>query len=209
MTTTERLLLLMLGLIVCGNSSCTWNGARVRPPKFDAAAAGKAAIAELDANGDAVISGKELDRVPAIRAALDKFDANGDKQVSAEEITARIESWQRVPIAAMPLNCSVRIGRRPLASATIVLEPESFLGDQLRPATGITDQSGFAYLSMATDDGSTSAFSGVQCGLYKVRITQATGGKQTIPAKYNTDTQLGLEVAPDARYVRDGLRFDL
>jgi hypothetical protein len=206
MTTTKRLQLLMLGLVVCGNSSCTQ---RQRPPRIDADAAGKAAIAEFDANGDAVIGGTELDRIPAIRVTLDKFDTNGDKQVSAEEITARIEKWQRATIAAMPVNCSVRVGGRPLAGATIVLEPESFLGDQLRPATGITDQSGFAFLSMATADGSTPASGGVQCGLYKVRITKLNGSKQMIPAKYNSDTQLGLEVARDALFVRDGLRFDL
>jgi hypothetical protein len=72
MATTERLQLLMLGLIVCGNSSCTQ---RQRPPRFDAAAAGEAAIAEFDANGDAAISGKELDRIPAIRAESAAFQA--------------------------------------------------------------------------------------------------------------------------------------
>jgi len=91
----------------------------------------------------------------------------------------------------------------------VVLEPESFLGDQLRPASGVTDKSGFAYLSMATEGGSVPPFSGVQCGLYKVRITKLSGGKQILPSKYNSATQLGLEVAPDAQCIRDGLRFDL
>jgi hypothetical protein len=209
MSVAKRLTLLVLGFILCGSSSCTRGRSGLRPPDIDAKAAGEAAITALDTSGDRVLSGQELDRIPAIRSALGMFDTDGNKQVSAEEIAARIESWQIVPVPAIPMNCSVRLGRRPLAGATITLEPESFLADQLRPASGITDSSGFAYLSMESGDGVTSGSSGVQCGLYKVRISKRSGTKEQIPAKYNSETTLGLEVAPDAPFIRDGLRFDL
>jgi hypothetical protein len=209
MSVANRLNSLVVCFILGSTSSCTFHSTGLRPPSIDARAAGEAAITQFDTNGDHLLAGPELDRIPAIRSALGKFDSNGDKQVSAEEIASRIESWQIVPVAAIPLNCSVRVSRQPLAGATIELIPEPFLGDQLRPARGTTDNSGFAYLSMTSDDGNMPALSGVQCGLYKVRIAKLNGAKPAIPAKYNTETILGLEVAPDAPCVRDGLRFDL
>ena len=41
-------------------------------------------------------------------------------------------------------------------------------------------------------------FSGVHCGMYRVAVTKnGLDGKESVPAKYNTETTLGLEVAPD------------
>ena len=34
-------------------------------------------------------------------------------------------------------------------------------------------------------------------GLYKVRISKVIGGQETIPRKYNAETILGQELAPD------------
>lgn len=206
MAMTKQMILLLMGSIACGITGC---GANARHPQIDAAAAGKAAIAKFDANGDAVLSGKELDRISSIGGALDKFDANGDKQVSADEISARIESWQASPNATATVSCNVRFGGRPVVDATVELEPESFLGDQVQPARGTTNEQGFAYLSMATDDPSAPTVGSMQYGLYRVRITKSTGGIQAIPVKYNSDTKLGLEVAPDSQCVREGAQFVL
>ena len=39
---------------------------------------------------------------------------------------------------------------------------------------------------------------GVHLGLYKVLVSKVIDGKETIPAKFNTATTIGIEVAPTA-----------
>jgi hypothetical protein len=39
--------------------------------------------------------------------------------------------------------------------------------------------------------------SGVHFGLYKVRISKLSNGQETLPARYNTETELGQEVSYD------------
>ena len=39
--------------------------------------------------------------------------------------------------------------------------------------------------------------SGLQLGFYRVRVSKQANGKEMIPAKYNTETTLGQQVAPD------------
>lgn len=200
----------LVGLIAGGALvGCARGGVALKPPRIDAAAAGAEAIRQFDADADGALGGDELDRVPGIRSALDKYDANGDNRVTADEIAARIASWQIVPVAALQLNCSVRLARRPLAGATVELAPEAFLGNALYRSVGVTDQSGFAFLSMDVPQDEAPALSGVQCGLYKVRVTKTSAGKQIVPPRFNVDAELGLEVAPDSACVRDGLRLEL
>ena len=38
---------------------------------------------------------------------------------------------------------------------------------------------------------------GIQLGLFRVRISKKVDGVEKIPAKYNTDTTLGMQIAPD------------
>jgi hypothetical protein len=47
---------------------------------------------------------------------------------------------------------------------------------------------------------------GVAPGLYRVEITK---DGEDIPAKYNTDTVFGQEVAMDAKGIQEGIRFEL
>ena len=100
-------------------------------------------------------------------------------------------------------------------------------------ATGRTDANGVAMLSIPTTDNGPP---GVPPGFYRVEITKPARAPQAgpagpprengqpddpgepaepgnaalkIPAKYNTETILGQEVAIDAEGVRSGIKFDL
>jgi hypothetical protein len=73
------------------------------------------------------------------------------------------------------------------------LEPEKFLGSGVKPASGVTDRDGSAALKAEGQD-----LPGVQFGFYRVRISKKDGqGRETLPARYNTQTTLGCEIAPD------------
>jgi hypothetical protein len=92
----------------------------------------------------------------------------------------------------------VQLDGRPLTDAKVLFEPESFLGDQVQAAEGETAAAGTTSVSIPKANRPTpDTPPGLQLGFYRVRISKEVGGKETIPARYNSETTLGQEVAPD------------
>ncbi len=197
-------------LVVClgvlAGWGCSRTPSRIHPPAIDASAAGKLALQQYDKDGDGLIKGQELSKAPALKAAIENLDTNDDGGVSADEITARVKAWQKSNVGKTSLSCTVTYRGGPLQGATVKFVPEKFLGDEIQTATGETDQSGVAVLSVPLDPDRPGDVSGVQCGLYRVVITKQN---TNIPAKYNTQTILGQEVADDCPQVRRGIKFRL
>jgi hypothetical protein len=51
---------------------------------------------------------------------------------------------------------------------------------------------------------------GLALGLYRIRVSKMVDGKETIPARYNTETTLGQEVSMDDPAVASQrVRYDL
>ncbi len=197
-----RLSTVVLGLAVLAGFGCWDRGpSRVYPPGIDSAAASKA-LQEFDTNKDGFIDGAELDKVPGLKAALKEVDTNKDGKISADEINARIGAWKDSKLGRMPVSCRVTHNGQPLAGATVSFEPEKFLGDQLTVGSGTTNAAGMAKITAVWKEG----LPGVGPGFYRVKVTK-TG--ENIPAKYNTETTLGQEVANDAHGIREGIIFDL
>jgi hypothetical protein len=170
----------------------------VQPPGIDAWAAGEEAIELCDANGDGTASGEELNKAPSLKSALKRLDTNGDGGASAEEIAARIGKWQEIGIGLMSFGCNVTLDGRPLSDAVVTFEPETFLGDEIKAASGTTNRYGGASATIAKEDRPDAKYPpGMHLGFYKVKISKRVSGKETIPAKYNEATVLGQEVSPD------------
>ena len=87
--------------------------------------------------------------------------------------------------------------------------PEKFLGPNLQPATGTTGEQGLAMLSVAKDKLPNPNYSGVHVGLYRIEVSKQNGGSETIPARYNVNTQLGQEVAQGVAVLQGPLPLDL
>ena len=196
-----------LGLVV--PTGCGRGPSRIHPPTINATVAGQAAMKEYDRNGDGAVAGDELDKAPSLKAALTILDADSDGRVTAEEVTARIEAWQASKIGMMSQRCEVLLDGSPLPGALVVYEPEAFLGPNVKPASGVTDDLGVAFLTIAESERPNPSFFGIHCGLYLVRITKGDRGQQVLPAGYNIVTTLGAEVAPDARDAETGSVFRL
>jgi hypothetical protein len=179
---------------------------RMPVPKIDPKAAGAEAIKLYDANKDGKLSGEELDKCPGLKAAIEKVDPDGTGEITAEMIAARIKAWQDTKLARMTISCTVLQDGEPLAGATVKFVPEKFLGKNLKVATGKTDAHGIAMMSIPTVGPRDPP--GVAPGWYRVEITKAG---ENIPAKYNTATIFGQEVANDAKGIRDmkGIKFSL
>jgi hypothetical protein len=151
------------------------------------------------------VAGDELDKAPGLKAALPRLDTNGDGGVSEDEVAARIEAWQQMRTGLMSFAFRVTLDGSPLPGATVTYEPESFLGDEIKPAKSTSNLVGGGGATIAKEnrpDPTTPP--GMHLGLYQVKISKIEGGREIIPAKYNQQTTLGQEVAPDVPEIGSG-----
>ena len=174
---------------------------RLYPPPIDGYASASRAIEQFDANGDGILSGKELDKCPGLKSAIDNVDANGDGKITPQEITDRIHAWQKSRLGRTSMSCRVLHNGKPLEGAEVKFVPEKFLGDTLKTAEGKTDRNGVARIAIP------GAFPpGIAPGFYRVEITK---DGEKIPVKYNTKTIFGQEIAVDAKGLQEGIEYDL
>jgi hypothetical protein len=145
-----------------------------------------------------------LKRAPSLYAARKQLDPPNGEAITEEKVTARIKQWQDSKVGRLQVVCKVTRNKQPLAGATVTFEPEKFLGEGLPIGTGTTDEMGTASISVPPSG--SDSLPGMPPGLYLVRITKSG---ENIPAKFNTETTLGQEVAQDAEGTRTGVKFDL
>ncbi|MHB1033906.1 MAG: hypothetical protein ACYC35_03665 [Pirellulales bacterium] len=196
--------LLAVCLVAVLVAGCNRAPSRIAMAGIDPSGAAAAALAEFDTNKDGAISGAELDKCPSLKSAMKTIDKNGDGKITADEITARINEWISAKTAVQQLTCTVKLNGQPLKNAKVTLVPEKFLGGDLKPAVGTTNEYGMASLSVEN-----APLPGVQTGLYRVQISANVGGKELIPAKYNTQTTLGQEVAMGVESIRIGVVYNV
>jgi len=183
--------------VVC-MAGCNQGPARLEQPGFDAQAISSALLDAHDSDRDGLLSEEELRQCPSILKAIEKFDSGGDGKVSREEIAARVAFWSEGRVAVMRFEPSVRLDGEPLAGARVELVPEPALAKIIKPAAGISSKSGYVELLIAAEDlPPDTPYKGLHMGLYKVKVTHPD---REIPARYNTETELGQEVARDLGY---------
>jgi hypothetical protein len=190
------LMVLVVAMAGCGPS----RPARITPPGLDVAAVTAAVMARADTDGDGRLTKQELERVPALVAPLAALDADADGQLSAAELRAWLEEVKASRVAITSLNASVTHKGKPLSGAAIRLVPESFMGGRMKAAAGVTEAGGDAILTIPD-----SPYPGVHCGLYRVEITGAGHDGKPLPARYNTESTLGLAVG--GRVPENGMAF--
>jgi hypothetical protein len=209
---------MLITLAVVAASGC--GGHTVAPAPGIASGAGDRAIAKYDTNGDKALDYDELAKAPGLRAAIATIKKFGDPRrgppsesqlrgakITAADIDARIAEWKSRGMGRMAVSCRVtkKGTSEPIANAEVKFVPEEFLGPGLATGTGTTDAQGTAKISQPSR-GKGDADAGMFPGFYRVEITKGT----EVPAKYNTATVLGEEVARDnARISRGGAVIEL
>lgn len=167
-------------------------------PSFSPESSAAKAMELHDANGDGFLDEQELDSAPGIKASLPNTDTDKDKRVSEEEIAERIRSWQQMRVGLMSVQCAVYLDKQPLAGATVTFEPEPCMEGAIYAAEAVTGGAGTARPKVPKENRpSPDSPPGMQAGFYLVKVSKLEGGTETIPAKYNTNTILGQQIAPD------------
>lgn len=193
----------LLGLTGCPNGPIALEQAMI-----DATDSTQRAMEAYDKNGDGFIAGEELDQSPAIKSAMHRIDVNGDGQASAGEIQGIIESWLNDVVVVMAVRCEVMLDGEPFDGATITFDPEPFLGNVLPTAIGVTKK-GKATMTVPQEQRQDPTLAHPNIGMYLVRISKTEDGRELIPAQYNTETTLGVEVARRAVWMPSAVKFDL
>ena len=193
--------MLALGTAVLAGLGCGRSGPPQVPPPTIPSDAGKRALELYDTNHDGTLEGDELDKVPGLKAALAELDVNHNGKITAAAVDARIQMWKESKLSRVTQLVQITHNGQPLGGATVTCEPESFLGDQIQPATGITNFAGRCGLSIP--GANATPLRGIAPGFYRVKVTK---NGESIPAMYNTETTLGLEAFVR---MRQRVSFDL
>lgn len=196
----------LIGVVLLSSWGCDSGPTRLVPPELDATASAQRAMELFDSNKDGKIDDEELDAVPGLKAAINEVDTDGDGAVTADEITARIVAWQDSKLGRQEIECRVLRDGEEVDGAEVTFVPEKFLGDVLQEASGVTNESGVAIISVPVDPTNPEDAGGVEFGFYRVEITKPG---ESIPAKYNSETTLGQEVAWNANGILEGIEFHI
>jgi hypothetical protein len=192
-------------------TSCNYGPAAVKQPGINASSAGRGAMELYDTNGDGKVAGDELEKAPSLKAALPRLDTNNDGSVDADEVAERVNAWKKMNTGMTSVRCHITLDGQPLPGATMTLEPEPFLGDEIKTAFATSNPFGDVSPTIPPEDRPDPTLpGGAHFGLYKVRISRIVDGKETLPARYNTETTLGQEVSyDDPGMASNNIRFAL
>ncbi len=151
-----------------------------------------------DTDGDGFVAGEELENAPGLKAAMATLDTDGDGKVSKAEVAARVQVWIDSGVGVTGCRCVVKMDGKPLGRAIVTFTPDPFLEGVIQEGSGETALTGEAILSIPKEKRPSADFPpGVRAGIYLVRISKASGGQETVAAKYNEETVLGIQVAKD------------
>jgi len=117
--------------------------------------------------------------------SFELYDANSDGVLSRDEIETGLQEMLSSGIGQMPCICILS-----MLAVACLLQPEYFLGGAIQSGSGVTNDRGIA------KSVTINAPPGIELGLCRARITH---DDVEIPAKYNTETELGFELSPIER----------
>jgi hypothetical protein len=190
-----------LGLAVV-LAGCTGGPPDVPAPTYSPQEGARLALEDYDTDKDGKLDAAELERCASLREGLAQMDKDRDHCLSGDEIAERLIEFESSNIRLLSIPCRVVREGEPLARATVKLVPERFMGPGLKPATGVSDNFGQVNLQVEG-----MPVSGAACGFYRVDVSlMDAAGVETLPARYNTQTTLGLQVSPVSREILIRLR---
>jgi hypothetical protein len=163
----------------------------------------QAVFAKADADSDGFLTVAELAVVPGLKSAIDVLDTDGDKRLSSTEVSTWLQDLRDSRVARALAGILVSQKGKPVPDALVKLVPDPVMDGNLSEAEGRTDEVGYVSPRINGSD-----LAGASLGIYRVEITGKGVDGHPIPAKYNTETILGIAVGaiPPESY---GVKFEL
>jgi len=160
---------------------------------------------EFDTNKDGNIDAQELEKSPGLKSALSTTDTDKNGGLSEDEIKVRIEGYRQTQLALMPMSFRLTLDGQPLDGAQLRLVPESFMTSAIKTSLGTTSSDGAVSPSVTGLE-----MRGTQLGIYRIEISKKDAtGNELVPAKYNSATSLGQEVATGVRALESEIQLAL
>jgi hypothetical protein len=164
-------------------------------PSYDPDGMARKAMADYDKNNDGKIDSDELASSPALKGALKQVDTDKDGSVSAEEIATRLRLFQSSAIGVRSIGGKVLRDGHGVGGVNVTLVPEPFMGDAIKPASGVSGPDG----SVGFQTPGAPA-PGVNPGFFRIEASKKdAAGTETLPARFNSNTTLGVEVSATMR----------
>ncbi|MCI0463950.1 MAG: hypothetical protein L0Z62_44015 [Gemmataceae bacterium] len=200
---TSRWLAVAAGLGVAVLGGCSDRAVLV--PPMDADGAANRALREYDADKDGALAGPELAQCPGLKDGLVRMDTNKDRRITADELAARLRQYEADMAGLLYLNAALTLDGKPLADAVVTLVPEKFMAAGIKPAQGTTRASGSCEFQIEGKE-----YPGIHPGIFRIEVSKKdASGQETIPAKYNTQTTLGIEAGKGNPDIFHGLVLQL
>lgn len=181
---------ILFGTGICILTGCLGSPTPPPMPSFDPAGSAAAALEQYDANKDGKLDAGDLAKCPALASSLTELDTNGDKALDTGEIAARIQSYAEGGVARKMFTAQLLLDGRPLDGAEVKFIPEKFMLGAVTEGTGTSNDAGGVTMTSPGADPP-----GIGVGFYRVEVSKKdASGKETLPAKFNTQTAVGIEV---------------
>lgn len=205
MTAPLMTVVLMTAVLMTSAGCPKLSGERANAPLPDPDETAAAAMAKYDGNGDGSLSADEIAGSPGLVVAKTRIDVDGDGQLNEQEIVDYFDLYIEAGVTLKTVEVTATLDGRPLVGATVTLIPDDIHSDATKQATAVTGSGGRCQL---VSEGAT--YPAVQMGLYRVTVSLDDGGGEQIPAKYNTESDIGIEVsAPAASEIKHGVQLEL
>jgi hypothetical protein len=184
----HKIILTLLSVLVLASSfGCGLGAAREKAPSWDPVELTNKAFSLFDSNGDAELDSKELKAAPGLGSSIKAIDTNSDGKMSRSELESRFALYKSGKVALQSVTFQVLYKNRPLEEGSVRMIPEPFLEGLCEPAEGMI----FGGATTPTIVG--QKLPAMRLGFYRIEVTSDA---KKIPAKYNTETTLGMEVSP-------------
>lgn len=148
-----------------------------------------------DSNFDGQLTVLELRGWGARGRIKEAYDFDGDGKASRDEIATCIDRWLQEGSMAQGIKVTLTISGRPLAGAQVRIVPDYDPGDGSQAQVTQTDANGVASLEIPLEDLTQAmknpGFGGVFATNCRVEVTHP---KHEIPAEYNTETRIELNL---------------
>lgn len=192
----RKIVVLVIVTAFCSQVGCGSGPRRISQASIDIGKVASEMMA-ADVDQDGYVSKEEAKPFPGFVRGFAAIDSDNDGLVNSEEIQARLPGIFTSTSALLPGVCTISLNGEPLNGAIVTFEPEAFFGGTIPKASAKVKRNGLASLSIAEEDlpaGAPKVSGLVRPGLYRVKVTHPD---KKLPAKYNTKTELGVEVSPD------------